>query len=131
MLFTNKRFKDVRERAQQYIAAEHAQQSRGDYTSGIAHLSRWLDASEALLRERLECEHTQVREHLLRLEDAMNEERDVEEKFKATSKTAQTLVKNSPQATIQEMLQELKVCSTSFFLMVFDLETLHDTWNGT
>ena len=127
VLFTNKRFKDVHERAQQYVQQEHAQQQRGDYASGIAALHGWLDASEALLNQRLECEHAVLREHLLQLEDAVTQELEIENQFKATSKTAQTLVKDSPQATIQEMLNDLKVsfhatdsskrhCKVVFFL---------------
>lgn len=68
MLFTNKRFGDVSERARQYMSQDSAQRSRGDYASGIAELESWLSNAESLLKDSLPFEHKVVREHLLKLE---------------------------------------------------------------
>ena len=68
MLFTNKRFGDVSERAREYMSQDTAQRSRGDYSTSIAELDAWLANSEQLLKEPLPVEYKTVRDHLLKLE---------------------------------------------------------------
>ncbi|XP_074648980.1 muscle-specific protein 300 kDa-like isoform X3 [Tubulanus polymorphus] len=109
LLFVNKRFKDGTEQLESVHKKEVADKAREEYKFGVDNISDWLEDVEALLEKTIPCSYPQIKELLHALEKAQSEVEGIQTDFKTMSKIGQSLVKESSQETINEMLGTLKV----------------------
>ncbi|KAK7104412.1 hypothetical protein V1264_019133 [Littorina saxatilis] len=92
---------------QQYKQTEVIGKARVEYGDGVERLKDWLSTAQELLGQEIPCIHAPLKEHLMQLDDLNARVAQVESDFKMTTKTAQSLVKDSSQDAVNEMLQTL------------------------
>ena len=64
VLFIQRRFDEVSDRAKSLLTQEVVDKSRREYSVGLDGLCQWLHRNEQLLQEKLPCTHAAVREHV-------------------------------------------------------------------
>ncbi|KAL3874933.1 hypothetical protein ACJMK2_037885 [Sinanodonta woodiana] len=105
----NKRFSDLSDKHQHFQQVEVIGKARKEYQDGIMRLTQWLKNAEELMVHEVPCRHADLKEHLNQLDTFGNQLPSVESDFKVTTKTAQSLVKDSTQDIVTDMLQTLNV----------------------
>ncbi|KAL8590280.1 hypothetical protein ACOMHN_006396 [Nucella lapillus] len=92
---------------EQFRETEVVGRARTEYDEGVEHIEKWLNTAQDILNEQIPCVHAALKEHLLQLDELNNELVQVESDFKVTTKTAQSLVKDSSQELVTIMLETL------------------------
>uniref|UniRef100_A0A2C9KCB0 Calponin-homology (CH) domain-containing protein n=1 Tax=Biomphalaria glabrata TaxID=6526 RepID=A0A2C9KCB0_BIOGL len=103
----NKRYDDLLSQFHSYHQNEVIGKAVVEYETGVNSLATWLANSSSFLDYQIPCIHAELKAYLLRLDEIQSEIQDVEKNFKATTKTAQSLVKDSSQEDVNIMLQTL------------------------
>ncbi|XP_035824390.1 nesprin-1 [Aplysia californica] len=109
LLLLNRRFKDLTEGFQSFRQNEVIGKARAEYETGVATLESWLGETSDILSQQVRCVHAELKAYLLELDNYNNQVQEIENNFKITTKTAQSLVKDSTQESVNEMLQTLNV----------------------
>ncbi|KAH3846241.1 hypothetical protein DPMN_088540, partial [Dreissena polymorpha] len=109
LLMVNRRFKDLVESFQHFKKVEVVGKARKDYNDGLIKLTQWLKGAEELIAREVPCKHAVLRDYLNDLETLSNQIPAIENDFKTTTKTAQSLVKECSQDVVNEMLQSLNI----------------------
>ncbi|KAK3089398.1 hypothetical protein FSP39_003323 [Pinctada imbricata] len=109
VMMVDSRFKDLVDAFNHFQQVEVIGRARQDYSEGVERISGWLKNTEDLLAQDIPCVHTPLKEHLQDLDTLGTEVPDIENDFKTTTKTAQSLVKDSEPEVVTEMLQTLNV----------------------
>ncbi|CAL1544282.1 unnamed protein product [Lymnaea stagnalis] len=107
VLMLNRRFTDVIEGFQSYHQNEVIGKAKTEYEAGVNSLSEWLADSLEMLEHKIPCIHADLKAYLLELDKMSTDLQEVETNFKITTKTAQSLVKDSSQEDVNHMLQTL------------------------
>ncbi|GFO48198.1 nesprin-1, partial [Plakobranchus ocellatus] len=105
----NKRFGDLVNGFQDFRQNEVIGKARAEYETGVTSLDTWLHDSTDILEQTVMCIHADLKAYLLELDKYNDQIQEVETNFKVTTKTAQSLVKDSSQEIVNEMLQTLNV----------------------
>ncbi|ESO86156.1 hypothetical protein LOTGIDRAFT_167389 [Lottia gigantea] len=92
-----------------YQQNEVVDKARSEYTSGYSTVHEWLEYADSIVQSPVPCIHADLKEYLLKLEELSTRVPDIENEFKVITKTAQSLVKNTPPEVINEMLQNLNI----------------------
>ncbi|XP_052236879.1 muscle-specific protein 300 kDa-like [Dreissena polymorpha] len=109
LLMVNRRLKDLVESFQHFKKVEVVGKARKDYNDGLLKLTQWLKGAEELFAREVPCKHAVLRDYLNDLETLSNQIPAIENDFKTTTKTAQSLVKECSQDVVNEMLQSLNI----------------------
>ncbi|XP_025103982.1 nesprin-1-like isoform X4 [Pomacea canaliculata] len=102
-------YSDLVRRYENYKQTEVIGRARSEYEDGVKRLHTWLSGAQTGLDQTVSCNHEALKEHLLLLEEYNNQIAQIESDFKTTTKTAQSLVKDSSQDIVNEMLQTLNI----------------------
>ncbi|XP_076463750.1 muscle-specific protein 300 kDa-like isoform X7 [Babylonia areolata] len=92
---------------EQFRETEVIGRARSEYDEGVEQMEKWLDGAQGVLNQQVPCVHADLKEHLLQLDEVNGELVQVESDFKVTTKTAQSLVKDSSQEVVDVMLATL------------------------
>ncbi|GFR66525.1 nesprin-1, partial [Elysia marginata] len=109
LMHLNQRFSDLVNGFQDFRQNEVIGKARTEYETGVASLETWLHDSSDILDQTVKCIHADLKAYLLELDKYNDQIQEVETNFKVTTKTAQSLVKDSSQEVVNEMLQTLNV----------------------
>ncbi|XP_076442566.1 muscle-specific protein 300 kDa-like isoform X3 [Babylonia areolata] len=103
----NREFPALTASFQKYKQTEVIGRARKEYEEGVQRLEAWLVEAQQVLNQEIPCVHAPLKEHLLQLDELNSQVGQVESEFKITTKTAQSLVKDTPQEVVNNMLQTL------------------------
>ncbi|KAH9507324.1 hypothetical protein Btru_056910, partial [Bulinus truncatus] len=107
LLTLNSRYDELLSRFQSFHQNEVIGKAVVEYETGVNKLATWLVETSNFLECPINCIHAELKAYLLKLDQINSEIQDVEKNFKATTKTAQSLVKDSSQDDVTMMLQTL------------------------
>ncbi|PAA66447.1 hypothetical protein BOX15_Mlig015905g1 [Macrostomum lignano] len=105
----NRQWKELSEGHKQSERMDAAEKSRKGYHASTTALTDWLDRAKQLVEAELPCNVRCIRENLASLQATQDQQEPMEAEFKSVSKTAQSMVKDLPEQTVNEMLGNLKI----------------------
>ncbi|CAG5128720.1 unnamed protein product, partial [Candidula unifasciata] len=103
----NQRFNSLVEGFQSFHETEVIGKVRAKYEKGVVSLKGQLNDSIALLSKRIRCVHAELKDYLIALDQCSAEVQEAENNFKVTTELAKSLVKDSSDEDVKDMLATL------------------------
>lgn len=107
LVLLNKRFTNLVVEFQSYLQNEVIGKAHAEYEKGVLSVNSWLNNTIDILDRVVKCIHADLKAYLLELDQCSNQVQEVENTFKTTTRTAQSLVKDSPEEVVNAMLEAL------------------------
>ncbi|BFZ08024.1 hypothetical protein BsWGS_11063 [Bradybaena similaris] len=103
----NKQFSALVEGFHSFHEKEVIENAQKEYEKGVIDLKGKLNDSTTLLNQRIRCIHADLKDYLIELDKCNADIQEAEKNFKITTKTAQSLIKDSSDEDVKDMVKTL------------------------